>query len=241
VVWALTAPLPERQAVLIGVLPVLLTPCIDYVIAFAGLAGARSQRLLAAAPLLMLAQMLLLPFYLWLFLGADLADVVEAGPFVEAFALLIVLPLSLAWATEAWARRAPAGARVQTVMLWLPVPLMALTLLVVVASQLPQVRDDFARIVEVVPVYAAFLLVMAPIGRLAAHVFALDGPDSRALIFSGATRNSLVVLPLALALPDGFALAGVVVVTQTLVELIGMVIYVQLVPRLVPQPAAAPA
>ncbi len=61
--------------------------------------------------------------------------------------------------------------------------------------------------------YAAFLVVMAPIGRLAACVFALDGPDSRALVFSGATRNSLVVRPLAL--PDEFALAAVVVVTQT--------------------------
>jgi ACR3 family arsenite transporter len=52
-------------------------------------------------------------------------------------------------------------------------------------------------------------------------------------VFSGATRNSLVVLPLALALPASLSLAPVVVVTQTLVELIGMVIFVRLVPRLV--------
>ena len=41
---------------------------------------------------------------------------------------------------------------------------------------------------------------------------------------------------LALALPASLSLAPVVVVTQTLVELIGMVIYVRLVPSLVPQP-----
>jgi ACR3 family arsenite efflux pump ArsB len=52
------------------------------------------------------------------------------------------------------------------------------------------------------------------------------------LIFSGATRNSLVVLPLALALPPALSLAAVVVVTQTLVELIGMIAYVRIVPRL---------
>ena len=51
-------------------------------------------------------------------------------------------------------------------------------------------------------------------------------------MFSGATRNSLVVLPLALALPAPLSLAPVVVVTQTLVELVGMVIFVRLVPRL---------
>ena len=59
---------------------------------------------------------------------------------------------------------------------------------------------------------------------------------ARAVIFSGATRNSLVVLPLALALPDSLAVAAVVVVTQTLVEVLGMVAYVRLVPRLMPGP-----
>ncbi|MDN5725138.1 MAG: hypothetical protein L0G99_04280 [Propionibacteriales bacterium] len=53
------------------------------------------------------------------------------------------------------------------------------------------------------------------------------------MVFSGATRNSLVILPLALALPDSLSLVAVVVVTQTLVELVGMVTYVRLIPRVV--------
>ena len=60
-------------------------------------------------------------------------------------------------------------------------------------------------------------------------------PPRRAIVFTGATRNSLVVLPLALALPDDLAVAAVVVVTQTLVEVLGMVAYVRVVPRLVPR------
>ncbi|WP_218824699.1 hypothetical protein [Asanoa hainanensis] len=39
---------------------------------------------------------------------------------------------------------------------------------------------------------------------------------------------------MALALPDQSAIAAAVVVTQTLVEVLGMVAYVRLVPRLVP-------
>jgi ACR3 family arsenite efflux pump ArsB len=236
VVWGLTRPLPGDQAVLLGVLLVLLTPCVDYVIVFSGLAGGRAQRLLAAAPVLMLAQIALLPLYLWLFMGSEVADIVHAEPFLEAFGLLIALPLGLAWATEAWAGRARRGARLRAGVRRLPVPLMALTLLVVAASQIPKVEDDLGRVAEVIPVYVAFLVVMALVGRAAARLFALDVPDGRALVFSGATRNSLVVLPLALALPDQLALASVVVVTQTLVELIGMVAYVQLIPRLLPGP-----
>jgi ACR3 family arsenite efflux pump ArsB len=75
---------------------------------------------------------------------------------------------------------------------------------------------------------------MAFAGRTVAHLFRLDVPAGRAVVFTGATRNSLVVLPLALALPDQFAVAAVVVVTQTLVEVLGMVVYVRVVPRLLP-------
>ena len=103
IVFALSRLAPGGSAVELGVLLVLLTPCIDYVIVFTRLAGGSDRRLLAASPLLMLAQMALLPAYLWVFMGRELADIVEPGPFLEAFLLLIVLPLALAWATEAWA------------------------------------------------------------------------------------------------------------------------------------------
>jgi ACR3 family arsenite efflux pump ArsB len=47
------------------------------------------------------------------------------------------------------------------------------------------------------------------------------------------TRNSLVVLPLVLALPAAYDLSPLVVVTQTLVELLVMVTMVRVVPKLV--------
>lgn len=119
----------------------------------------------------MLAQMALLPLYLWLFLGSELAEIVSIEPFVEAFALLIALPLLLAWAIQAWAKRDHRGARVQTQMLRLPVALMALTLLVVVASQVPKVEADLGRVADVIPIYAAFLVIMALVGRAATWLF----------------------------------------------------------------------
>ncbi|MGW5641976.1 bile acid:sodium symporter [Saccharopolyspora sp. NPDC003752] len=234
VVAAMFTFLPANQAVRLGVLLVLLTPCMDYVIVFSGLAGGSSQRLLAATPLLLLAQMVLLPGFLFLFLGSDLSDVVEAGPFIEAFVVLIVIPLTLAWLTQAWAARGKTGRRLADAVSTLMVPLMAATLLAVVASQLPKLSDGLAAVARVVPCYVLFLVVMAFAGRAVAHLFRLDVPDGRAIVFTGATRNSLVVLPLALALPDALAIAAVVVVTQTLVEVVGMVIYVRAVPRLLP-------
>ncbi|MYQ72878.1 arsenic resistance protein [Streptomyces sp. SID4934] len=234
VVAAMFVLLPADQAVRIGVLLVLLCPCIDYVIVFSGLAGGSSRRLLAATPLLLVAQMVLLPGFLYLFMGAELAEVVEVGPFVEAFLMLIVIPLALAWTVQGWAARRPTGRRAADAAGTAMVPLMAATLLTVVASQVPKIGDSLGDVAAVVPFYAAFLVVMAFAGLAVARLFRLGTPAGRAVVFTGATRNSLVVLPLALALPDRFAAAGAVVVTQTLVEVVGMVVYVRLVPRLLP-------
>ena len=128
---------------------------------------------MASTPALMLLQMLLLPFYLWLFMGAELVAAVDVGPFLEAFLLLIVLPLGLALLTERWAKRNRAGEQWADAMGWLPVPFMALTLLVVVASQLPKIEDSLGRqVARVVPVYAAFLVVMAVLGMVTARASA---------------------------------------------------------------------
>lgn len=234
VVFGLTRFIAEDRALLVGVLLVLLTPCIDYVIVFTGLAGGASDRLLVAAPVLMVAQMLLLPVYLLVFVGPGLVAAIDPAPFVEALIVLIIIPLAAAALTQALARRSALGRTVMALMQLLMVPLMMGTLAVVVGSQIVGVGQELSSLLAVVPLYAAFLLVMVPLGLLAAKPAGLDAAATRAVVFSGATRNSLVVLPLALALPGPLALAALVVVTQTLVELIGMVLYVRFLPLIVP-------
>jgi hypothetical protein len=54
----------------------------------------------------------------------------------------------------------------------------------------------------------------------------------RAVAFSTATRNSLVVLPLALAVPGALPVLPAIIVTQTLVELISELFYIRTIPRL---------
>ncbi len=236
VVFVLTRFLPQRPVILVGVFMVLLTPCIDYVISFTELADGDSEQITAATPVLMLVQLLLLPVYLWVFMGEQVAEFIQAGPFIEAFFLIIALPLTLAWLTEVGAERSETGKQWKDAMGWLPVPMMGATLFVVIASQLPRVESSIRQIAVVVPVYMAFLVVMPLLGRLAAKFLQMNVGESRALVFTSVTRNSLVILPLALALPAGYELAPAVVVTQTLVELAGMVVLTRVVPTwLVPE------
>ena len=234
VVWMLSRIVAHDQVLLVGVLFVLLTPCVDYVIVFTGLAGGSRDRLLAATPLLMLAQMLLLPLYLWAFVGADFVLGIDLAAFAEAFALLIILPLAAAGLTQLAAARTRWGGRVLSTVEKSMVPLMMLTLAVVVASQIAGVGERIGSLPLVILVFVLFAAIMVPVGLAAARVARLDAPGSRAIVFSGVTRNSLVVLPLVLALPEAYALAPLIVVTQTLVELVVMVIAVKVVPRLIP-------
>ncbi|GGS67022.1 bile acid:sodium symporter [Nonomuraea spiralis] len=241
IVYGLSRFVADDRGLLLGLLLVLLTPCIDYVIVFTGLAGGARARLLAAAPLLMLAQMLLLPVYLLAFAGSDVLAVVEVAPFAEAFLVLIVAPLAAAALVQALARRRRAGRVVEEVMAGAMVPLMMATLAVVIGSQIAAVGAQVVTLARLVPLYALFVVLAVAVGLVAGRTVRLDVPATRAVMFSSATRNSLVVLPLALALPPALGIAPLAVVTQTLVELVAMVVLVRLVPRLVPEPLPADA
>ncbi|WP_372454395.1 arsenic resistance protein [Microbacterium marinilacus] len=230
-VFLLSRLVAADEALLVGVLFVLLTPCVDYVIVFAGLAGGAKDRLLAATPLLMLGQMLLLPLYLWWMAGPELVGAVDLAPFVEAFVLLIVTPLVAAAATQVLAARVPAARALPGAVSTSMVPLMMATLAIVVASQIAGIGAAAMTVLAAVPVFVMFVLIALPLGAVAGRLARLEVPARRAVAFSGVTRNSLVVLPLVLALPDRFDPAPLVVVTQTLVELVAMVVLVRLVPR----------
>ena len=80
-------------------------------------------------------------------------------------------------------------------------------------------------------IYVAFA-VLAPIAGWSVSRLARLTPEAgRAVAFSAATRNSLVVLPLALAVPGAVPILPAIIVAQTLVELIAELVYVQIIPR----------
>lgn len=239
-VWGLLIFLPDDPAIRLGVLLVLLVPCTDWYITFTHLAGGDTRRAIAATPVNLLVQLCLLPVYLWLFMGNAFLELLAADRIALVFATLIMLPLLAAWATERWAERRPHGQKLVGKIGWLPVPLLAIVVFLIAASQVQAVVGALPVLVQVTGVFLAFLAVAAVIGMLLTRMFSLQAASGSALIFSLGTRNSFVVLPLALALAPQWQTATVVIVFQSLVELFGMVAYLWLVPRfLSPGPSEA--
>lgn len=234
VVWILSKLLPEYPPLLLGVYLVLLTPCIDYVIVFTALGRGNEKLMLISTPILFITQMLLLPLYLVLFIGKEAASIVEIGPFLEAFLMLIVIPLAIAILVQLFIKKSSVANKIIDASAWLPVPFMALTLFVIIVSQIGKLSMYIDEIIKVIPIYILFMMIMPFVSKLVAKCFKLDVPSGRALIFSGSTRNSLVVLPLALALPDNLStMVAAIIVTQTIVEIVGEIIYIRVVPNII--------
>lgn len=185
-------------------------------------------------PLLLLLQLMLLPLYLALMVDNDSAVVISVGPFIEAFVALIALPLVLAIATAAGAKRFRLIEGWNNAWAWMPVPAMAAVLVVVIGSQIAAVVRDMDKLLPVIPVYIGFMLLAPLAGALVARAFKLPASTARSVAFSSSTRNSLVVLPLALALPEDIrGLAAAAVITQTLIELVSELIYIRVIPALI--------
>lgn len=223
VVWLLTRPLVDA-ALLVGAVLVLVCPCVDYVIVFSRLAGGDADRLVAWAPILLVVQMLAMPLFLWLIAGHSVAA--SAGPFFYAFRLFIVIPLLAAAIVQRFSGRAVARgiSKAGDVMM---VPLMMATLAAVVATQTDRVREYGGQLAVLLPIFAGFALVMGAVAWLAAARF-FPRPQAIALTFSALTRNSLIIMPFALVIAavPGLGITPAVVVTQTMVELLVMVLLV---------------
>lgn len=233
--------LPDDPMIRLGVLLVLLTPCIDYVVTFSHLGRADARLLLAATPVLLIVQMLLLPVYLRLFLGTDAAELVQAGPFLHAFVWLIVVPLALAGLVQFRAARSTGGTRLASALGLLPVPATALVLFIVVAAVVPQLGPAIDGALRVIPIYAVFAIAAPLVGWSMGRLFRLDAPAGRAVAFSAATRNSLVVLPLGLAIPGAVPVLPAIIVTQTLIELLSELVYIRAMPKAGSDREAGPA
>jgi ACR3 family arsenite transporter len=230
-VWILAILLLNDPKLQFGVFLVLLVPCTDWFLTFTYLGGGNLPLAIAATPILLLLQSLLLPLYLWLFTAGSLAEI-DPTAFVDALVGLILLPLGAALLTEKWAESHPSGERWLKLIAWLPIPLLSLVLLLIAASQVNVlITQPLAPLVNVILIFVAFLVLNGYLARWLGQWASLDPPSNRTLAFSLGTRNSFVVLPFALALPDTWSVVVTIVVVQPLVELTGMIVYLWWVPQ----------
>lgn len=214
--------------VLLGVLMVLLAPCIDYVITFAHLGRSDSRLLLAATPLLLIMQMLLLPFYLQLFIGNDTADQIQFSLFAQAFLWLIAIPFALATLVQLMMKKTLRNSSFPVFLELAVIFFTALVLFIVIASVVPKLGAARDSILQAIPLYITFSVTAPVLGWFIGKLFRLQDSMAGAIAFSTATRNSLVIMPLALAIPGAIPVLPAVIMGQMIIELLAQLVYIRL-------------
>jgi ACR3 family arsenite transporter len=229
VVFLLLLALPPDPALRLGVLLVLLVPCTDWFITFSQLGGGDVPRAIAVTPVNLLLQLLLLPLYLWAMAGSTFGAALAPADLAPALAVVLA-PLAAAALSERWIEARPGRVMLRRRLAWWPVPLLALVVFLIAGAQVGAAYDALELLPAVVPLFVVFLLLAAVAARALARFFQLPAAQGRTLAFSLGTRNSFVVLPFALALPAGWEITAVVIVVQSLVELLGMMLFLWWVP-----------
>lgn len=231
IVFGLIQFLPDNPLLKLGVLIVLLSPCVDYVVTFSHLGKANAKLLLASTPILLIVQMLLLPIYLNIFLGENSSKLIEFSPFIEALVYLILIPLFLALILQIYSKKSTLVLNFTNLLNLFPVPSTAFILFVIILFISPKLSSSINDILLIIPIYIAFSLIAPIVGFNLGKLFKLNIEEKRSIAFSSATRNSLVILPLALAIPNALPLVPAVIVTQTFIELISEIVYIKFFSR----------
>ena len=102
-------------------------------------------------------------------------------------------------------------------------PLLAFVVFIIAASQVNHLGGLYHVMTQVMLIFMVFLVFAGWLGRALGRLFVLPTASARTLAFSFGTRNSFVMLPIALALPGAWQPAVVVIIFQSLVELFGMI------------------
>jgi ACR3 family arsenite efflux pump ArsB len=230
VVWYI----PELH---IGLLMVLLAPGVALSLPIIRNAGGDTESVLSATPLLLGAQLILVPLLTVWFSGGvfSFADMPATLPIIG---LVIIVPVVVAAAIQWVATRGvPLAMSVQSraseTIVWWASGALAVT----VWWRLPDVIDRVTELSWLVPLVIAFLVLIAPVSILVGSLAGVTPAKRRAIMIAGAGRGGLIILPITLALDPGvWALVPLVVVGQIVIEGAGLLVYRSIVPEIIDTP-----
>ncbi len=206
---------------MIGFLMLLVTPCTDWFMVFTGMSKGNVSLSAAILPLNLVLQVLLLPVYLFLFLGTgssfDIISVltsvvvVLAIPFIAANVVKIII--KTAGKKDALDNKMDVhGDGLQLLFLCIAVFAMF-------ASNGSLIVDDPMVLVQMLIPLGIFFILSFIISRIAGKAMRFPFDDTTSLTFTVMARNSPLALAIAVAAFPESPLIALVLVVGPLIEL----------------------
>ena len=215
--WAVLRNHPDLWA---GVILYTLTPCIGWYLIFIDLAEGNIEWGLAMLPIDITFQTLLLPVYLWLFIGNIIA--VDLGQLLISTATFLLAPLALATIVRtAFEHRRLAPFRVgyerliERSKMWS----LSIVLVAIFATQPKLATSDFSAIALITVAIIAFFVGIFVIALTVARTAGLGYRDTAALVFETTARNSESVIGIAASAYPGKPLVLFAIIIGPTLEL----------------------
>jgi len=234
VAFVLSRVLWQHPALQVGLLLVLLAPGVALSLTTVTRAGGDVESVLGAKPVLLIGQLIVVPVYA-VGLSGGVLGFADLPPTFLAIGAAIVLPGLLALALQAVAARRASAARLRYRLRRATIASIALAAALVLWTRVPDHLGELNELFRLVPLFFAFLVLMAPLGFLAGVLASLSPPEKRAIMIVGAGRGGVIMLPIAMAMEsEVWGVIPLVVVTHLTMEIIGMRVYQSIVPEIVP-------
>jgi ACR3 family arsenite efflux pump ArsB len=234
VAFILSRVLWQHPALQVGLLLVLLAPGVALSLTTVKQAGGDVESVLGVKPLLLVGQLIVVPVYAVALSGG----VLGFDDFPATFAAVmgaIVVPGVLALLFQLLGQRTVGLAQARQRFTRYPVVFIAVAVIFVLWSRVPDHSAELMELLRLVPLFFAFLVLLAPLGLLAGILASLTPSERRAIMIVGAGRGGVIMLPITMALePEMWGVIPLVVVVHLVIEILGMMVYRTIVPEIVP-------
>ena len=232
--FVLSRVLWQHPDIQVGLLLVLLAPGVALSLTTVKQAGGDVESVLGAKPVLLVGQLIVVPLFA-IGLSGGVLGFDDLPPTFVAIALAIFVPGLLALGFQALAARSGAMSRIRQRLSANTAVAIGVAVIFVVWSRAPGHLDELTELFRLVPLFFAFLVLMAPLGLLAGILTSLTAGEKRAIMIVGAGRGGVIMLPIAMALDQSiWGMIPLVVVVHLAIEILGMMVYRSIVPELVP-------
>jgi ACR3 family arsenite efflux pump ArsB len=207
----------------------LVTPCTDWYLIFTGMGKGDVPLCSSILPFNLILQLLLLPFYIFLFFGRSV-------PYDPFFILGIVAALFLILALAQIVRHLMERRRGET---WIknnfeqksqtvPTMLLGLAIVFMFASWSSSILGNPLAVLQLLIPLLIFYFTIYPFGRILGRLFGFSRAGSVCIASTLTARNSPTVLPIAvLAFPE-MPLVAITQIIITLVEIPVMLVLTSL-------------
>lgn len=217
--WLLAVTfLDDNQALWLGFIMLMVTPCTDWYIIFTGLAKGNVALSTSILPLNLILQLVLLPFYLYLFSGT--VGVVDFSLIVESVLLVLFLPFVAAFITRSYIlKKKVREEKLLEKISSLPVVFLGMAIIAMFAAQGKLLLGNLGLLLQLLIPIIGFFIINFIMGRIIGRIFNLNKANTVSLNLTTLARNSPIALAIAMTAFPHEPLIALVLIIGPLIEL----------------------